>query len=59
MRPLHALHSLKLKLGIVIVAAVLVTAVATIVGVRLLGLPSIVGAAAGVCLLYTSPSPLD
>jgi signal transduction histidine kinase len=50
MRPLHALHSLKLKLGIVIVAAVLVTAVATIVAVRLLGLPSIVGAAAGILL---------
>ena len=50
MNPLQALDSLKLKLGIVIVAAVLVTAVATLVAVRLLGLPSIVGAAAGIVL---------
>jgi signal transduction histidine kinase len=50
MRPLQALPSLKLKLGIVIVAAVWVTAVATIVAVRWLGLPSIVGAGAGIAL---------
>jgi signal transduction histidine kinase len=50
MRPLQALSSLKLKLGIVIVAAVWITAVATIVGVRWLGLPSIVGAGAGIAL---------
>jgi signal transduction histidine kinase len=50
MRPLQSLSSLKLKLGIVIVAAVWITAVATIVGVRWLGLPSIVGAAAGIAL---------
>ncbi len=50
MRPLQSLASLKLKLGIVIVAAVLITAVATIVAVRWLGLPSVVGAAAGVAL---------
>ena len=50
MSPLGSLPSLKLKLGIVIVAAVWVTAVATIVGVRWLGLPSIVGAGAGIAL---------
>ncbi|MDX6719756.1 MAG: hypothetical protein QOJ63_2010 [Solirubrobacteraceae bacterium] len=50
MRPLQSLSSLKLKLGIVIVAAVWITAVATIVSVRLLGLPSMVGAAAGIVL---------
>jgi signal transduction histidine kinase len=50
MRPLQSLHSLKLKLGIVIVAAVVVTAVATTVAVRLLSLPSIVGAAAAIVL---------
>jgi signal transduction histidine kinase len=50
MRPLHALQSLKLKLGIVVVVAVLVAAVATLVAVRLLGLPSIAGAAAGIVL---------
>lgn len=50
MRPLQSLPSLKLKLGIVIVAAVWVTAVATIVAVRWLGLPSIVGAGAGIAL---------
>ena len=50
MRPLQSLPSLKLKLGIVIVAAVWITAVATVVGVRWLGLPSIVGAAAGIAL---------
>jgi signal transduction histidine kinase len=48
--PLGSLPSLKLKLGIVIVAAVWVTAVATIVAVRWLGLPSIVGAGAGIAL---------
>ncbi|MDX6682975.1 MAG: hypothetical protein QOG94_3014, partial [Solirubrobacteraceae bacterium] len=50
MRPLQSLPSLKLKLGIVIVAAVWITAVATIVAVRWLGLPSIVGAAAGIAV---------
>jgi hypothetical protein len=50
MRPLDALESLKLKLGIVIVIAVVITATATLVAVRLLGLPSIVGAAAGIVL---------
>ena len=50
MRPLQSLGSLKLKLGIVIVAAVCITAVATIVAVRWLELPSIVGAATGVVL---------
>ncbi|HEV7805983.1 MAG TPA: HAMP domain-containing sensor histidine kinase [Solirubrobacteraceae bacterium] len=50
MRPLDALESLKLKLGIVIVIAVVITAVATLVAVRLLGLPSIVGAWAGIVL---------
>jgi signal transduction histidine kinase len=49
-RPLYALQSLKLKLGIAFVAAVLVTAVATLLAVRLLGLPSIIGAAAGIVL---------
>jgi signal transduction histidine kinase len=48
MSPLRSLPSLKLKLGIVIVAAVLITAAATIVAVRWLDLPSIVGAGAGV-----------
>ena len=50
MSPLASLSSLKLKLGIVIVAAVWVTAVATIVAVRWLGLPSIVGAGSGIAL---------
>ncbi len=50
MRPLQSLGSLKLKLGIVIVAAVWITAGATIAAVRWLGLPSIVGAGAGVAL---------
>ena len=50
MTPLQSLPSLKLKLGIVIVAAVVVTACATIVAVRLLDLPSVVGAGAGVAL---------
>ena len=50
MRPLQSLSSLKLKLGIVIFAAVCITAVATIVAVRWLGLPSIVGAGAGIAL---------
>ncbi|MFP5362238.1 MAG: sensor histidine kinase [Thermoleophilia bacterium] len=50
MRPLQSLGSLKLKLGIVIVAAVFITAAATIAGVRWLGLPSIVGAGAGMAL---------
>jgi len=50
MSPLQSLGSLKLKLGIVIVAAVWITAAATVVAVRWLGLPSIVGAGAGVAL---------
>ena len=50
MRPLQSLSSLKLKLGIVIVAAVWVTAVATIIAVRWLGLPSLVGAGAGIAI---------
>jgi signal transduction histidine kinase len=50
MSPLRSLGSLKLKLGIVIVAAVWITASATIVGVRWLGLPSAVGAGAGIVL---------
>jgi len=50
MSPLRSLRSLKLKLGTVIVAAVWITAAATIVAVRWLGLPSIVGAAAGVAV---------
>jgi signal transduction histidine kinase len=50
MSPLQSLSSLKLKLGILIVAAVWITAVATIVAVRLLGLPSMVGAATGIAL---------
>ncbi len=50
MRPLQSLSSLKLKLEIVIVAAVWVTAVATIVAVRWLGLPSLVGAGAGIAI---------
>jgi signal transduction histidine kinase len=50
MTPLQSLSSLKLKLGIVIVAAVWITAVTTIVGVRLLGLPSMVCAATGIAL---------
>ena len=48
MSPLRSLSSLKLKLGIVIVVAVWITAVATRVGVRQFGLPSIVGAGAGI-----------
>ncbi len=48
MSPLGSLSSLKLKLGIVIVAAVWITAVSTIVAVRWLELPSIVGAGAGI-----------
>jgi signal transduction histidine kinase len=50
MRPLHELPSLKLKLGIVIVIAVWITAVATIIAVRWLNLPSIVGAGTGIVL---------
>jgi signal transduction histidine kinase len=50
MSPLRSLGSLKLKLGIVIVAAVWITAVATILAVRWLGLPPIVGAGAGSAL---------
>lgn len=50
MTPLQGLSSLKLKLGIVIVIAVWITAVATIISVREFHLPSIVGAAVGVLL---------
>jgi signal transduction histidine kinase len=50
MSPLGSLGSLKLKLGIVIVSAVLITAAATVIAVRWLGLPSVVGAGAGVAL---------
>ena len=50
MSPLQRLSSLKLKLGIVIVIAVWITAVATLVGVRRFGLPSIVSAGAGVVI---------
>lgn len=50
MSPLGSLSSLKLKLGIVIVAAVWVTSIATIVAVRWLGLPPIAGAAGGILL---------
>jgi signal transduction histidine kinase len=50
MRPLNDLPSLKLKLGIVIVIAVWITAVVTLVAVRQFELPSIVGAGAGVVL---------
>jgi signal transduction histidine kinase len=49
MRPLRSLHSLKLKLGLVILVAIIVTAVTTVVVVRA-GLPSLVGAAAGIAL---------
>jgi signal transduction histidine kinase len=47
--PLRSLSSLKLKLGIVIVAAVWITGVVTIVGARL-GLPSLLATLAGVAL---------
>jgi signal transduction histidine kinase len=50
MSPLRSLSSLKLKLGIVIVAAVWITAAATLIAVRWLGLPSIVGAGAGIAV---------
>lgn len=50
MSPLQRLSSLKLKLGIVIVIAVWITAVATLVGVRRFGLPSLVGAGAGIVI---------
>ncbi|MGI9097535.1 MAG: HAMP domain-containing sensor histidine kinase [Solirubrobacteraceae bacterium] len=49
MSPLASLRSLKLKLGIVIVAAVLVTAV-TMVVADCAGLPSLAGAAVGVAV---------
>ncbi|MEA2221415.1 MAG: hypothetical protein QOJ35_4041 [Solirubrobacteraceae bacterium] len=50
MTPLQSLSSLKLKLGIVIVAAVWITAATTIVGVRALHLPSLVASLAGILL---------
>ena len=51
MRPLDALHSIKLKLGVVIVAAVVVTVGVVRVGEEL-GLPPVVSglAAAGLAL---------
>lgn len=49
MRPLGSLSSLKLKLGIVIVAAVFVTALTTVIA-GLAGLPALLGAAAGIAL---------
>ncbi len=50
MNPLQSLPSLKLKLGIVIVAAVWITAVTTILGVRQLHLPALVATLAGILL---------
>ena len=50
MNPLRSLPSLKLKLGIVIVAAVWITAVTTIVGVREAHLPSLVATLLGIAL---------
>jgi len=50
MNPLRTLSSLKLKLGIVIVAAVWITAVTTIVGVRHFQLPSLLATLAGILL---------
>ncbi|HEX4364996.1 MAG TPA: ATP-binding protein [Solirubrobacteraceae bacterium] len=50
MTPLQSVSSLKLKLGIVILVAVWITAVAEIIAVRWLGLPPIVGAATGIVL---------
>jgi len=50
MNPLRALTSLKLKLGIVIVAAVWITATTTIVGVRALNLPSLVATLTGIAI---------
>jgi len=52
-RPLQSLSSLKLKLGVVIVAAVWITAVTTIVAVRQFGLPSIVGIIAAILVLLS------
>ncbi|MDQ3676955.1 MAG: ATP-binding protein [Actinomycetota bacterium] len=49
MRPLGSLRSLKLKLGLVILVAIVVTAATTIIAVRA-GLPSLVGAAGGIAL---------
>ncbi len=48
--PLRELPSLKLKLGIVIVVAVWITAVTTIVGVRAANLPSLVATLLGIAL---------
>jgi len=50
MNPLRALPSLKLKLGIVIVVAVWITAVTTIVGVRAANLPSLLATLLGIGL---------
>jgi signal transduction histidine kinase len=50
MKPLQQLSSLKLKLGIVIVAAVWITAVTTIIGVRELHLPALVATLAGIVI---------
>jgi signal transduction histidine kinase len=49
MKPLGSLSSLKLKLGIVIVAAVWVTAVTTVIA-AIVGLPLLLGAGAGIAL---------
>lgn len=49
MTPLGSLRSLKLKLGLVILVAIVVTAATTVIAVRA-GLPSLVGAAAGIAL---------
>ncbi len=50
MNPLRSLSSLKLKLGIVIVAAVWITATTTIIGVRALNLPSLFATLTGIGL---------
>ncbi len=49
MRPLRSLRSLKLKLGLVILVAIVVAAATTVIAVRA-GLPSLVGAAGGIAL---------
>jgi signal transduction histidine kinase len=49
LKPLGSVSSLKLKLGIVIVAAVFITALTTVVA-ALAGMPALLGAAAGIAL---------
>lgn len=49
MKPLGSLRSLKLKLGLVILVAIIVAAATTVIAVNA-GLPSLVGAAGGVVL---------